>query len=162
MKLTVFLIYVIAAINSAFSQVKAIRVVIPPNDSVYVWNGNSIHESWGFYSPDNAVVVDFNDSDRTISGVHSMCGRSPCPNGFEINFYNNGMIESRGQYGFSTEVDSLKYVGGDGIMDYVGKNGWWFYWNEKGFLLKKESWVKGKLTATIYYTTAVMNKKKKK
>ena len=159
-RLFILLFYLFSNINVSFSQDKAVRIVVPLNDSVYVWKGNPVHELWGFNTPDSSIVLDFDDDDRTINQIHTMCGRGNCPGGIEMNFYNNGIMESKGQYGFTTDVDSLKYEGGDGFLTYVDKVGDWYYWNDKGFLIRKEKWVKGKLAAiTRFSTIALPNKK---
>jgi hypothetical protein len=72
------------------------------------------------------------------------------------------MIEHQGQYGYTTDIDSLKNKSRDGYLDYIDKVGWWFYYNDKGFLTRKEHWNKGKLVGTIYYQTSVMPKTNKK
>jgi hypothetical protein len=161
MKILLLACFIIFSIASK-AQSKTYRIVITPNDSVYLWKGNTGDELFGFSTVDNAIVMNFSDSDRTISEIHSMCGRGDCPDGISISFHNNGVIASKGTYGFTTDIDSLKYAGGDGFYDNIEKDGYWYYWNDKGFLIKKQKWSKGKLINTIYYKTTVIPIRKKK
>lgn len=147
--------------NSLQAQHENIRIVITPNDSVYKWiaespDGTTIRE----FSATKAILLDFDNDSHRILAVQSVCGRGNCPGGIELNFYANGMMESKGQYGYTTDVDSLKDINLDGFLTYVDKVGDWYYWNDKGFLMRKEKWVKGKLVATTRFTTRVLANKK--
>lgn len=133
-----------------------VRIVVTSSDSVYKWeavssDGTGIKE----LSVSKGVIIDYNNKSYAIAGVFSMCGRGNCGDGVEINYFANGMMKSKGQYGYTTGVDSLKDTGRDGYLDYIGKTGWWYYWNEQGFLIRKEKWVKNKRMQVINYITNI-------
>ncbi len=149
-------------INIVFSQSRNIRIVITPNDSIFVWHGDTPEGGNREFSIEKAILLDFDNEKHYVYGVQSVCGRGECPDGIEVNYHANGMMESKGGYGFTTDIDSLKYEGSDGFFFNIGKVGDWYYWNDKGFLIRKEKWVKGKLVATTRFTTSVLANKKVK
>ncbi|HTB52053.1 MAG TPA: hypothetical protein VK718_04690 [Ferruginibacter sp.] len=145
--------------NTTFSQNKNIRIIVTANDSVFVWNGilknpDGINE----FSIEKATILDFDNDKHFVYNSQSVCGRGQCENGIEINYYANGMMESKGSYGFTTNIDSLKYQGSDGILDNIDKVGYWYFWNEKGFLIRREKWKLGKLIEVINYKTSIAKK----
>jgi len=143
------------------AQNKSYRIVITPDDSVYKWRAETpdgIRE----FSIKKGTVIYFNNEEKTIQLVTSICGRGACGDGVEISYYPNGMMERLGHYGYLTNKDSLKDTSHDGFMDYVGKDGLWFFWTEKGFLLKKEKWSKGRLLQTTFFSTKTFSEGAKK
>jgi len=147
------------------AQESRTRIVITAGDSVYKWNAYTPDGGIRTFSIEKGTVIDIDNESHSILRMHSVCGRGDCANGADIRYYPNGLMESKGKYGYTTNVDSLKEKSRDGYLDYVGKDGYWYYWNEQGFLIRREKWVKGKLIETVHYKTtplsAIKNNKTK-
>jgi len=115
----------IIASQSLFGQQFKMRALYVTKDSVFeVYKHGATDEvgNDGLYQ----VVVD------TPFVVHYFSERkNGVRNGLFFEFYiPSGMPKERGKY-----VDNEK-------------DGEWFYWNEKGGLVKRESWQRGKLIKT--------------
>lgn len=139
------------------AQQPTTRIIITSNDSVYKWVANAPSGNIRELSVEKGTVIDFDNGSHSIVQTQSMCGRGNCGNGVEMYYHPNGMMASKGAYGYTTNIDSLKEASSDGFLDYIDKDGYWYYWNEQGFLTKREKWVKGKLTETIHYKTTRLN-----
>ena len=150
--LNTFLVLVIgSASNSLFAQ-QTMRIVVTPTDSVYKWDNGESSGSIRTFSIQEGTVIYLDKESRRVSKILPIAGRGSNV-GLETWFYPNGMIERQGHNGYTTTVDSLKQASSDGHLNNVDKVGWWYYWNESGFLVRKERWNRGKLEETIFFQT---------
>ena len=158
---TLLVIILLLVTEKLFAQ-GTFRIIVTPNDSVYKWDNMEDEFGGGReFSIDEGTVIMFDNKEKKFRAVHATSGRGDFV-GLEMYFHPNGLVESQGYNNYTTEIDSLKSMGRDGYLDYIGKDGWWYYWNDKGFLIRKENWRKGKLIQTVRFSIPVTKPNKGK
>jgi len=148
----IFLVLMLTAISNLLFSQQTMRIVVTPNDSVYKWDNGQSSGSIRTFSIQEGTVIYLDNESKQVSKIIPIAGRGSNV-GLESWFYPNGMIERQGHNGYTTTVDSLKQTSNHGYLEYVDKVGWWYYWNENGFLLRKEKWDRGKHVGTIFFQT---------
>lgn len=127
-----FLILFIYFYSPTFAQNLYSRDIVVKTDTTLEFN-NTRKNPFEIVDPyiDNGIAIRVYESPFQVGHIESH--KKGILNGFYIEFYSSGMPKRKGNY-----------LNND-------KNGEWFYWNEKGNLMYKELWKKGKMLKNIKF-----------
>jgi len=116
----------------SFGQHRFSRDVVVKTDTTYECNNMRYESTVIRPNIDSGMILRIDDNPFRVSFISEM--KNNYNNGIFLLFYPlSGMPKEKGMF-----------INGD-------EDGEWFYWNEKGTLIMKKIWRKGKVLKTIKY-----------